>query len=53
VPLTALFLVITAAFAAIAVWTASSGRWPLAVAAGALAAWMAGLAVSALRKTRS
>jgi hypothetical protein len=52
VPLTALFLLITAGFAAIAVWSAQAGEWPIAVAAGALAAWMATLAWAALRKTR-
>jgi hypothetical protein len=53
VPLVALFTVITAGFAAIAVWSAEASRWPIAAAAGALAAWMATLAWSALRKTRS
>jgi hypothetical protein len=48
----ALFSAITLAFALIAVWTASAGRYPIAVAATALAAWMATLAWSALRKTR-
>jgi hypothetical protein len=49
----ALFSAITLAFALIAVWTAAAGKYPLAVAAGALAAWMATLAWSALRKMRS
>ena len=53
VPLAVLFSVITVGFAAIAVWTAEAARWPIAVAAGALAAWMATLAWSALRKTRA
>ena len=53
VPLAVLFSVITVGFAAIAVWSAEASRWPIAVAAGALAAWMASLAWSALRKTRS
>jgi hypothetical protein len=48
----ALFTAITLAFALIAVWTASSGQYVLAAAAAALAAWMATLAWSALRKTR-
>ena len=52
VPMVALFSAITLAFALIAVWTASAGRYPIAVAATALAAWMATLAWSALRKTR-
>ena len=53
VPLAVLFSVITVGFAAIAVWSADASRWPIAVAAGALAGWMASLAWSALRKTRS
>jgi hypothetical protein len=48
----ALFTAITVAFALIAAWTASAGRYPIAVAAGALAAWMATLAWAALRKMR-
>jgi hypothetical protein len=53
VPMVALFSAITLAFALIAVWTAAAGKYPLAVAAAALAVWMATLAWSALRKTRS
>jgi hypothetical protein len=53
VPLAALFTVITLAFAAIAVWSGAAGRWPIAVAAAALAAWMSTLAWAALRRTRS
>jgi hypothetical protein len=53
VPLAALFSLITLAFAAIAVWSASAGRWPIAVAAAALAAWMGSVAWGAMRKTRS
>jgi hypothetical protein len=53
VPLAVLFSVITVGFAAIAVWTAEAAQWPIALAAGALAAWMATLAWSALRKSRS
>ena len=52
VPIAALFTAITVAFALIAAWTASAGRYPIALAAGALAAWMATLAWSALRKMR-
>ena len=48
----ALFTAITVVFALIAAWTASAGRYPLAVAAAALAAWMATLAWSALRNMR-
>lgn len=49
----ALFAVIALAFAGIAVASANAGRWVIAAAAAVLAAWMAGLAWSALRKTRS
>jgi hypothetical protein len=52
VPLTALFLVLTLAFAGIAVASAVAGRWPIAVAAGALAAWTATLVTGALRRMR-
>ena len=52
VPLVALFSLIAAALAAIAVWSAEAGRWPIAVAAAVLAAWMGSLAWAALRKTR-
>jgi hypothetical protein len=48
----ALFSAITVAFALIAAWTASAGRYPLALAAAALSAWMGTLAWAALRKTR-
>jgi hypothetical protein len=48
----ALFTAITAAFALIALWCATSQQWVLALAAAALAAWMATLAWAALRKTR-
>ncbi len=51
-PLAILFSVITLAFGALAVYSATSGEWPIAVAAAGLAVWMATLAVSALRKTR-
>ena len=51
--LAVLFSVITAAFAAIGVWTIGAGRWPIAVAAFALAAWMGTFALQALRKSRS
>ena len=51
--LAALFSVLTVAFAAIGVWTVDAGRWPIAVAAFALAAWMGTFARSALRKSRS
>jgi hypothetical protein len=53
VPLAVLFTVITLGFAGIAVWSAEASRWPIAVASAALAAWMASLAWSALRKTRA
>jgi hypothetical protein len=48
-----LFSAITVGFAAIAVWSAEASRWPIALAAGALAAWMASFAWTALRKTRA
>ena len=53
VPLAALFTAITLAFAGIAVWTAESHKWVIALAAAALAAWMATLAWAAVRKTRA
>jgi hypothetical protein len=53
VPLAALFGVITLAFAGIAVASALAGRWAIAAAAAALAAWMATLAWGAVRKTRA
>jgi hypothetical protein len=52
VPLAALFSAITLAFAAIAVWSASAHQWPIAVAGGALAAWMGTLAWAGIRKSR-
>ena len=52
-PLAALFSVITLGFAAIAVWAASAGEWPIAAAAAALALWMGSLAAGVLRKSRS
>lgn len=52
-PLAVLFSLITVGFAAIALWSAEASRWPIAAAAAALAAWMATLAWTALRKTRS
>ena len=52
-PLAVLFSLITAAFAAIALWSAEASRWPIAAAAAALAAWMATLAWAALRRMRS
>jgi hypothetical protein len=53
VPLAALFAVIALSFVGIAVWTASAGQWVIAVAATALAAWMATLVWAAVRKMRS
>jgi hypothetical protein len=47
-----LFALITLAFAGIAAWCASARQWPIAFAAGALAAWMGGLAWTAMRKSR-
>lgn len=50
-PLGALFLVLAAGFAAIAVYAALSGgtAWVVALAAAALAVWMGELALRALR----
>jgi hypothetical protein len=53
VPLAALFTVLTLAFALIAAAAAGAGRWVIALAGAVLAAWMATLAWSALRKRRS
>ena len=53
VPMVALFTSITVAFALIAAWTIDAGRYPIGVAAAALAAWMGTLAWSALRRMRS
>ncbi len=53
VPMVALFASITVAFGLIAAWTISAGRYPIGVAAAALAAWMGSLAWSALRRMRS
>ena len=49
--LVALFLVLTCAFAGIAVDAGLAGRWVIAVAAGVLGAWMGTFAWTALRKT--
>ena len=51
--LAALFAVLTAAFGAVAVWTAAAGEWPIGLAAAALAVWMGTLAAGALRRLRS
>jgi len=48
----ALFAVLTAAFAAIAVASAAHGRWVITVASAAIGAWMATLAWGALRRMR-
>jgi hypothetical protein len=53
VGLAALFSVLTAGFAALAVWAVAAGQWPIGLAAAALAVWMGTLAVAALRKLRS
>jgi hypothetical protein len=50
--LAALFGVLTCAFAGIAAGSALAGRWVIAVAAGALAAWMGSLASTAVRRRR-
>ena len=53
VPLVALFLVITASFGAIAVWSATAGQWVIAACAAALCLWMGSFAWGGLRKMRS
>ena len=45
----ALFLVLTALFAAIAVAAARAGVWIVALAAAALAVWLGSMALGALR----
>jgi hypothetical protein len=50
--LAALFVVLTCAFLGIAAGSALAGRWVIAVAAAALAAWMGSLASAAVRKRR-
>ncbi len=47
-----LFSVLTLAFAGIAVGSGAAGRWVIAVAAAALAAWMGSFALAALRRIR-
>jgi hypothetical protein len=51
-PLAALFSLITLAFAGIALWSATAHQWPIAVAAGALGAWMGTLAWAGIRRSR-
>jgi hypothetical protein len=46
----ALFLVLTLFLAGIGVAAARAGVWPIAVPAAAIAAWMATMAASALRR---
>jgi ABC-type uncharacterized transport system permease subunit len=46
----ALFLVLTLFFAGIAVAAVRAGVWPIGVPAAAIAAWMATMAASALRR---
>jgi hypothetical protein len=50
--LAVLFAVLTCAFAGIAVAGGLAGQWVIALAAGALAAWMGSLASTVLRKSR-
>ena len=47
----ALFSVLTLAFGGIAVGAGSAGRWVIAIAAAALAAWMGSFALTAVRRT--
>jgi hypothetical protein len=56
VPLVALFTALTLAFTGIAVGSAVAGGlqgWVVAVAAAAIASWMASMAMAALRRTRA
>jgi hypothetical protein len=48
----ALFLVLAALFAGIAVAAAGAGIWVIAVAGAALALWLAGMSIRALRPLR-
>jgi hypothetical protein len=48
----ALFAVLAAGLAAIAVSAFDAGRYPVAIGAGALAAWLASLAVGVVRRRR-
>jgi hypothetical protein len=52
VPLVALFTALTLGFAGIAAASAAAGRWVIAAAAVAIAAWMGSFALAALRRTR-
>jgi len=45
----ALFTVLTAAFAGIAIAAGAAGQWVIVAAAAAIAVWLAGLAVRAFR----
>jgi hypothetical protein len=47
-----LFLLLTLAFAGIAVAAVDAGVWVIALAAAVLAGWLAGLAFGSLRKPR-
>jgi hypothetical protein len=49
----ALFSVITAAFAAVALWAGAAGQWPIAACAGVLAVWMGSLVVARMRNPGS
>jgi len=50
--LPALFSILTAAFTVIAFAGATHGRWVIAIAAVAIAAWMATVAWAALKRSR-
>jgi hypothetical protein len=52
VPLVLLFTVLTLGFAGIGVDAAFAGRWVIAAAALAIAAWMGSFALAALRRIR-
>jgi hypothetical protein len=51
-PLAALFCVLTVGLGGIAVSAATHGRWVIAAAAAAIAAWMGSFAWAALRRIR-
>jgi hypothetical protein len=50
VSLAALFSVLTAAFAAVAVWTGAAGQWLIAACAAALAFWLGSIAFAQIRR---
>jgi hypothetical protein len=53
VALAALFAFLAACLGALAVWAGAAESWIIAVAAGVIAAWLASLAWSTVRRMRS